>query len=292
MGGAVGALIGGTLGAYMPANTTFNVDSILRGLTYEFNQVNSMTTAMKEDAGLGLLTKLIPKLGSLLAQQPNLGRGPKEQQGPYRPPPPPANMSWETSKAPGAEKPADVSIVPLPGGVMEIGMEKPGLLEGAAKPGTSVVPMPGGTMEMGMPKSAEGTKPAESKPQGAGMAGMEMAPPPTPGPPKPAPPTEPKAPSAPPSTGLSKDASSWAFPGLENAVAAAAPVAAPIAMSDSKAPNAPLVPVAPKDSSKSSFPGLGNTQPVAAPVAAPAVAPTITGLGGMGGHGHSGRRRR
>ncbi|RDI77852.1 hypothetical protein Vi05172_g12172 [Venturia inaequalis] len=273
--GAIGALIGGTIGAYMPANTTLNVDSILKGLTYELNQVNAETENLKKDMGLSLLTKLIPNLGSIIAQQPNLGRGPGGQEGAYKPPPPPAFLPGEAPKGGSGEKPTDVSTVPLPGGSMEIEMGKPKLIEGS-KPGSSIVPTTGGVMEMGMPKTAgeakpqtakeakppvDGAKPVESKPKGTEMAEMEMAPPPSPGPPKPAPPAEGMAPST------------------------AAPSVLP---SEPKAPSTNVPSVPSKDTSTWKFPGLEG----AAVAAAPVVQPTVTGMEGMGGHGHSGSRRR
>lgn len=246
--GAIGALIGGTIGAYMPANTTLNVDSILKGLTYELNQVNAETENLKKDMGLSLLTKLIPNLGSIIAQQPNLGRGPGGQEGAYKPPPPPAFLPGEAPKGGSGEKPTGVSTVPLPGGVMEMGMPK---TAGEAKPQTAKEAKP----------PVDGAKPAESKPKGTEMAEMEMAPPPSPGPPKPAPPAEGKAPST------------------------DVPGALP---SEPKAPSTNVPSVPSKDTSTWKFPGLEGDAVAAAPV----VQPTVTGMEGMGGHGHSGRRRR
>lgn len=228
MVGLIGALIGGTIGAYMPPNTTFTADSIMKGLTYELNQVNAGVAAIKEDSGLSMITSLIPALGAAMAQQPNLGRGPADQQGPYRPPPPPPAV------IPEAPKPASTLE-----GMAGMDVEKP-------KDGT--VPKPAESI----PKPAEAPKPNESKPKSGGMAGMEMAPPPSAGPPKPAPPpnvapAEPKMPS---------------------------PVV----------PSAPLVPNVPAVSSTPSFPGLEDAAPVAAP--------PMSGMEGIGGHGQGGKRRR
>lgn len=233
--GLVGALIGGTIGAYMPPNTTFTADSIMKGLTYELNQVNAGVAAIKEDSGLSLITSLIPALGAAMAQQPNLGRGPANQQGPYQPPPPPA-VILEAPKP--ASKPEGMA-----------GMDM-------GKPKDGVVPKPVESMPKSaesLPKPSEAPESAESKQKGGGMAGLEMAPPPSAGSPKPAPPpnvapAEPKTPN---------------------------PVV----------PSAPLVPSVPAMPSTPSFPGLEDVAPAAVPVAAP----PMSGTEGMSGHG--GRRR-
>jgi hypothetical protein len=132
--GAVGALIGAAIGAYMPPNTTFTMDSIIQGLTSEFTQASAAADAIKQDAGLSIITSLIPKLGGLISSQPNLQRGQPNQQGSYVPPPPPAVI-------PDAPKPKAVPPPAMDGMAgMDMGAPKPA--SPPVEPKTPSLPVP------------------------------------------------------------------------------------------------------------------------------------------------------
>jgi hypothetical protein len=132
--GAVGALIGGTIGAYMPPNTTFTLDSIIQGLTSEFTQASAAANALKQDSGLSIITNLIPTLGALINSQPNLQRGQPNQQGPYIPPPPPAII-------PSAPKPKAVPT-PAMDGMAGMDMGAPKSASPPVEPKTPSLPIP------------------------------------------------------------------------------------------------------------------------------------------------------
>lgn len=326
--GLVGALLGGTIGAYMPANTTFTPSSIAQGLTYELNKINSGVAAVKEDAGLGLITALIPALGAAIAQQPNLARGPSSQEGPFRPPIPlptllppvvgPGSsgggkadgtvvvplpggimeMSMGKPKAPvEGSKPDGTSIVPLPGGVMEMSMGKPKVpAEGSKPDGTAIVPLPGGIMEMNMGKPKDGALPvpkpsAEGSKQAEGSKPVEGSKPAEAS--KPAEGTKPTEGSKPADSKPKGDEKAETEMAPPHSAGPPKPAGAPPSAEPKAQSPGPAEVDVPKNPAAPApapwtFPGLEEVKPVAAPV----TAPTVTRMEGMSGYGHGGRGRR
>ncbi|TLD32604.1 hypothetical protein E2P81_ATG05580 [Venturia nashicola] len=215
VGAAIGAVLGGTVGAYLPLNTTFTTNSILQGITSEI----ARAMAIGEDAGLNYITSMIPILGTILAEQPNLGRGPKDQQGPYIPPPfPSSNATAGVASDPKSTEESENK--PKGDGTAEIQIAPP--------------PVPG------PPKPSTADKPSSAE--------VQMAPPPVPGPPKPSPadvqmapphaagPPKPSAGDSERTTGSSasaKGSSKEDSPGLEATQPVATPAATPEVAADS-----------------------------------------------------------
>jgi len=80
--GMLGAMIGGMIGAYMPANTTLSIDSIMKGLESEASSLTAYVNTLSNGGGL---SGLIPGL----AGQPSLSPGSAPAMAPEIATPPP-----------------------------------------------------------------------------------------------------------------------------------------------------------------------------------------------------------
>jgi len=110
--GALGVVIGGVIGSYMPPNTTLTIESITKGLQSEMGLIQAYVDSFRAPGTLGTLTSWIPLLGDILSSHPGLQPGTPDFGASFIPsaPPPPvsqpkAEPAKQVPKAPTAAPP-------------------------------------------------------------------------------------------------------------------------------------------------------------------------------------------
>jgi len=179
--GAFGAILGATIGAYMPPDTTFTVNSILKGLESEISGVSAYADTLKAPSSLGLLESLMPSLGGFLNSHPGVQPG-----TPYTGPdialgPPP---TWESAAAPTAPAAAPTASVPAPSAPVAApaapkAVAPPApvapalpLISAPATPTLNSAPLVPSNQAQRGPKVTPAAPSTPAMPEMAGMAGM------------------------------------------------------------------------------------------------------------------------